>query len=107
MNGTLTIEDFCGPFIDARNNKLYQTILIGEQCWMKENLNIGEIINGTQEQTNNSIIEKYCHDNIGTNCDIYGGLYQWDEVMQYLTNEGVQGICPQGWHIPTDAEWTY
>lgn len=36
----------------------------------------------------------------------YGGLYQWDEMMQYSTTPSVQGICPPGWHIPTDGEWT-
>jgi uncharacterized protein (TIGR02145 family) len=41
-----------------------------------------------------------------SNCDVYGGLYQWDEMMQYVTSQGAKGICPTGWHIPTDAEWT-
>ena len=40
-----------------------------------------------------------------TNCNKYGGLYQWDEVMQYITTEGSQGICPVGWHIPTQQEF--
>ncbi len=56
---------------------------------------------------NNSIIEKYCYNNSTANCDIYGGLYQWNEMMQYTTTPGAQGICPAtGWHLPTDAEWT-
>jgi len=38
-------------------------------------------------------------------CDIYGGLYQWNEMMEYTTFEGAQGICPEGWHVPTDDEW--
>ena len=54
---------------------------------------------------NNGIIEKYCYDDDPANCDVYGGLYQWDEMMGYTTTEGVQGICPVDWHIPTDAEW--
>jgi len=41
-----------------------------------------------------------------SNCETYGGLYQWNEAMQYSTQQGVRGICPPGWHIPTDAEWT-
>jgi len=85
--------------------QVYNTVLIGSQCWMKENLNIGIMINGNDDQTNNSIIEKYCYNNNTSNCDIYGGLYKWDEMMQYVTTEGTQGICPTGWHIPTDAEW--
>ena len=67
---------------------------------------MGTKINGNIEQTNNSIIEKYCYADLESNCDIYGGLYQWDELMQYATTPGVQGICPTGWHIPTDSEWT-
>jgi uncharacterized protein (TIGR02145 family) len=83
----------------------YQTIQIGAQCWFKENLNIGNRINGSQNQTNNSTIEKYCYDDNVANCYTYGGLYQWDEMMQYVTTEGAKGLCPDGWHIPTDLEW--
>jgi uncharacterized protein (TIGR02145 family) len=79
---------------------------IGNQCWLKENLNVGTMINGVENMTNNSIIEKYCYDDDPTNCDTYGGLYQWDEVMDYVTTEGTQGICPDDWHIPSDVEWT-
>lgn len=82
----------------------YSTVQIGTQCWMKENLNIGTKINSGQDQINNGIIEKYCHNNNESLCDIYGGLYQWDEMMQYTTIAGVQGICPVGWHIPTVEE---
>lgn len=90
--------------IDADGN-LYNTVLIGEQCWMKENLNVGTRIDGSQEMTTNSMIEKYCYDDDPANCDIYGGLYQWNEMMQYTTIEGTKGICPDGWHLPTDDEW--
>jgi uncharacterized protein (TIGR02145 family) len=86
--------------------QVYNTILIGEQCWLKENLNIGKIINGNSNQTNDGIIEKYCYDDDPANCDEYGGLYQWNEMMQYTTTQGVQGICPLGWHLPSDGEWT-
>ncbi len=96
----------CGmPITDTRDSKTYTTVQIGTQCWMKQNLNIGTRIAGTSEQTNNGIIEKYCYSNLETNCDVYGGLYQWNEMMQYSTTPGVQGICPTGWHLPTDAEW--
>ncbi len=84
----------------------YNTIQIGTQCWFKENLNIGTRINGSQNQSDNSIIEKYCDSDLESNCDVYGGLYQWNEMMQYSTTPGVQGICPTGWHLPMDAEWT-
>ena len=97
----------CGdPFTDTRNEQTYETVLIGSQCWMAENLNIGEMINGSTVMTDNSIIEKYCYDNNTANCDEYGGLYQWNEIMQYSTTQGVQGICPTDWYIPTEDDWT-
>ena len=73
---------------------------------MKENLNIGLAILGSHDQTDNEIIEKCCYDDNTSNCNEYGGLYQWDELMQYDTLEGVRGICPDGWHVPSDTEWT-
>jgi uncharacterized protein (TIGR02145 family) len=93
-------------FTDARDGKVYATLQLGTQCWMKQNLNIGTRIAGAGNQTNNGTIEKYCYNNTESNCDYYGGLYQWNEMMQYTTTAGVKGICPTGWHIPTDAEWT-
>jgi uncharacterized protein (TIGR02145 family) len=78
----------------------YNTVQIGTQCWLKENLNVGMRINGNQEQTDNGIIEKYCFENDPSMCDIYGGLYQWNEMMQYVTSNGSRGICPEGWHLP-------
>ncbi len=94
----------CGlPF--TYEGQSYNTVMIGEQCWMAENLNIGTRIDGSGNQTDNSTIEKYCYLDNTSNCDTYGGLYQWDEMMQYVTTEGTQGICPMGWHLPTDAEW--
>jgi hypothetical protein len=67
------------------SGQIYNTVAIGYQCWLKENLNIGTRINGSQNQTDNGIIEKYCYDDNESNCDEYGGLYQWDEMMQYTT----------------------
>jgi uncharacterized protein (TIGR02145 family) len=112
------VSTTCGsPFTDTRNGKSYNTILIGTQCWMKENLNLGARINGSGNQENNSIFEKYCYNDLESNCDIYGGLYQWAEMVQYMngaTNTSnwspvptgnVQGICPTGWHIPSNGEW--
>ncbi|HAT74163.1 MAG: putative lipoprotein [Candidatus Moranbacteria bacterium GW2011_GWF2_36_839] len=95
----------CGTnkVIDSAGNS-YSTVLIGTQCWMASNLNIGTRIAGTSNQTNNSTIEKYCYNNLDANCTTYGGLYQWDEMMQYTEIAGTQGICPVGWHIPTDAQ---
>jgi uncharacterized protein (TIGR02145 family) len=89
---------------DADNNN-YSTVHIDTQTWMAENLNVGTRINGSVDQTQNSIIEKYCTNDDDANCAVYGGLYQWDEMMQYVNTPGVQGICPAGWHLPTNAEW--
>ncbi len=85
--------------------KIYNTVQVGNQCWLKENLDIGEMIPGFSIQTNNDIIEKYCYDNNTANCSFYGGLYQWDEAMQYGTSPVRPGICPIGWHIPTITEF--
>lgn len=83
----------------------YNTVLIGEQCWLKENLNVGTMIDGYENMGNNIIIEKYCYKNDPVNCEIYGGLYQWNELMQYTARDSAQGICPKGWHIPTENDF--
>ncbi len=95
----------------------YNTVQIGSQCWLKSNINSGTRINGTVEQTNNSILEKYCYNNSETNCSVYGGLYQWGEAVQYLNGASnttswnpvptgfVIGVCPTGWHVPTLNDW--
>ena len=92
-------------FIDSRDGKIYGTVQIGSQCWMSENLNIGTRINSGVIMTDNDTIEKYCYDNLEANCDTSGGLYRWDEMMQYVTTDSTQGICPKGWHLPGDEEW--
>ncbi len=88
--------------------KTYNTVQIDDKCWLKENLNVGNMIvsdSATHNQTDNGILEKYCYNNDESYCDKYGGLYQWDEAMRYSTTEGAQGICPDGWHIPTSDEF--
>ncbi|MBI3195418.1 MAG: SUMF1/EgtB/PvdO family nonheme iron enzyme [Ignavibacteriae bacterium] len=84
--------------------KTYNTVQVGAQCWFKENLDVGTMITGSLNQTNTGTIEKFCYNNDTTKCSTYGGLYQWNEAMQYSTTAGAQGICPTGWHIPTYAE---
>jgi uncharacterized protein (TIGR02145 family) len=97
----------CGnTILDERDGQTYSTVQIGTQCWMAQNLNIGTHIAGTSNPANNGTIEKYCFSNNAANCDVYGGLYQWNEMMNYTAIPGVQGICPTNWHLPTDAEWT-
>ena len=94
-----------GVFVDPRDGQTYNTVQIGGECWMAENLNIGAMIIGSENMSDDGIIEKYCYDNDPANCDEYGGLYQWNEMMEYTTTPGVQGICPSGWHLPTKEEW--
>jgi len=102
-----TIPWSCGDILfDRRDSKKYSTVQIGSQCWMAENINIGVMISGSIDQTDNGVIEKYCYNDSISYCDIYGGLYQWDEIMKYTTGLGAQGICPAGWHIPTNDEYT-
>jgi uncharacterized protein (TIGR02145 family) len=100
----------CGnSFTDSRDGHLYNTVQIGSQCWMKENLDVGDRIDGDLQQTDNNQIEKYCYDNLPVNCSLYGGLYLWEEMMDYAPSTTgiplVQGICPAGWHVPSNSEW--
>ena len=87
------------------DGNVYNTVLIGEQCWIQENLRTGLMIDGNINQTDNSTIEKYCYNNESDSCEVYGGLYQWDEMMQYSISESAQGICPLSWHLPSVAEY--
>jgi uncharacterized protein (TIGR02145 family) len=79
---------------------------------MAENLNVGIMIDGSENQSDNSKVERYCYDNDTTKCLKYGGLYQWAEMMGFndscntkscahLIQENHQGICPDGWRLLT------
>ncbi len=102
-NDTTSTADSLGCGHVEYGGMIYHTIVIGKQCWMRENLNIGKWTDQAilQRQGNNGIVEKYCFGNDFVQCDLWGGLYQWDEMMQYVETSGTQGICPPGWHIPT------
>jgi len=95
---TTKIPFLCGDQIqDNRDGQLYQTVLIGEQCWMEENLNY---------ETGTS----WCYYNSSYYCDVYGRLYDWPTIMNGAPGSnavpsGIQGICPEGWHLPSDGEW--
>ncbi|HPS62164.1 MAG TPA: FISUMP domain-containing protein [Bacteroidales bacterium] len=98
----------CGSLLtDPRDNQVYKTVLIGGKCWMQENLRYhtaNPAISHLSPQTDNCVWEKYCLSTDPT-CSLYGGMYQWDELMQYTTATKGQGFCPPGWHVPDDAEW--
>lgn len=92
----------CGA-ITLEGNE-YQAVIIGTQCWFTQNLNVGVMIDSTQNQTNNQVLEKHCYNDSVELCDLFGGLYQWGEMMNYVEVTGGQGICPVGWHIPSTAD---
>lgn len=79
---------------------------------MAENLNVGIMVDGSENQSDNSKVERYCYNNDTTKCLKYGGLYQWAEMMGFndscntkscahLIQENHQGICPDGWRLLT------
>ena len=104
-------------FSDSRNGRSYYYLTINGKdgasvTVMAENLNIGEMVNGDKDQTNDTKIERYCYDNDTTKCDKYGGLYQWAEMMNLpfecnskscadSIKPNHQGICPDGWRLLT------
>lgn len=96
----------CGDtLLDERDGKTYATVLIGAQCWMRSSLDYGTMIPHTTAQSDNNAPEKFCYDDDPANCALYGGLYQWPEAMGHGNLPGAQGLCPDGWHLPTDEEW--
>ena len=105
--------------IDSRDGQTYKTVKIGDQTWMAENLNYSD------SATTPSLKGKsWCYNDEPKNCAVAGRLYTWpaaiDSVALYDGGNGVdcgykktctlpaqvQGICPNGWHLPTSDEWT-
>lgn len=108
---TLRAQSFqCGNvFVDPRDGQSYATVAIGTDCWFSQNLNFGSFVRSDtlnilhSQQTNNGIPEKYAQRNNPTYFPQYGGLYEQAELMNYTNT--LQGLCPAGWHVSTDAEW--
>jgi uncharacterized protein (TIGR02145 family) len=97
------------------DNNTYNTVTIGAQCWMKENLRTTSYANGAGialgNSTSTTTAYRYYPNNDQSNVSTYGYLYNWKAVMGFSSSSsanpsGVQGICPTGWHVPSDAEWT-
>ena len=116
-NWNISTDDY-KTFTDTRNGRSYyyytavssktgKTVTV-----MAENLNVGEMVLGENDQNDDAKIERYCYDNDTTYCDEFGGLYQWAEMMQLpsrcntescadLIQENHRGICPEGWRLFT------
>ncbi len=112
-------RSFVTSFIDDRDSRIYKCVQIGEKIWMAENLAFLPAVSPPSYESWDSPVY-YVYDYIGTNVSeakntenyiMYGVLYNWPAAMDgglssNLNPSGVQGICPAGWHLPSDAEWT-
>ncbi|WKZ24933.1 MAG: FISUMP domain-containing protein [Patescibacteria group bacterium] len=107
----------CGTsnIYDQEDNE-YGTVDINGQCWMASHLNTkikpdGTCINGggnppcPNASSGDDGLGRSCYNNSESNCSSQGSLYTWAAAMNGIQEEGAQGICPVGWHVPTDAEW--
>ena len=103
------------PTVTDVDGNVYNTVQIGDQCWMRENLKTTKYANGTNiplgTETSSTTAYRYHPDDNSANVSDYGYLYNWAAVMNGSASSeanpsGVQGICPTGWHVPSDAEWT-
>jgi len=98
--GTTTISDV--------DNNTYATVQIGTQCWTQSNLKVSKYRNGdnipsglNNSQWDSTTAGAYAiYNNDAANDALYGKLYNWSAV-----NDS-RGLCPTGWHVPSDAEWT-
>ena len=106
-------------FIDSRDGNIYNTVTIGTQVWMVENLRYLPSVVGPGTDSNTTpyyYVSGYNGTNVTaakatSNYTTYGVLYNWPAAMAGSASSsanpsGVQGICPSGWHLPSDAEWT-
>ena len=111
-----TTSFVCGAStITDVDNNTYNTVQIGQQCWMKENLRTTKYADNTSISQGDSgsatVAYWYYPNNDASNKPTYGLLYNWKAVMRdswssNINPSGVQGVCPTGWHVPSNAEWT-
>ncbi len=113
-----TKESVSGTFTDGRDGIRYRYINIGDQIWMAENLKYLPSVVGS-DSTSETTPFYYVYDYEGTNLNnarttanykTYGVLYNWPAAMAGASSStanpsGVQGVCPSGWHLPSNAEW--
>jgi uncharacterized protein (TIGR02145 family) len=92
----IIVED-AGTITDIDGNS-YPALQIGEQVWMGSNMM------ATHGPTGEPV-DYFCYNEEESNCQIYGRLYTLDAAMGGDSGEGAQGICPDGWHIPSMGEW--
>ncbi len=93
--------------VSDNDGHTYNTVLIGNQCWMKENLRTTKYANGDDIPAENY----HNYNTSSISLEQRGLLYNWTAVMNCASSSnanpsGIQGICPTGWHVPSDAEWT-
>jgi len=102
------------PVTDIDGN-VYKTVKLGNQVWMAENLRTTRYADGTPiplgTESSYDVAYRYYPDDNSANVSDCGCLYNWPAVMNGSLSSsanpsGVQGICPEGWHVPSDAEWT-
>jgi len=103
----LTLPFPCGDPVSYQGYD-YATVLIGDQCWFAENLRSENYENGDAIPSNLSIGEwssttsgaTALYMESSSNWEVYGRLYNWYAV------DDARALCPSGWHVPTDGEWT-
>ena len=108
------VQFYQGGIVVSSSSAIYSYPVFSENScddiYYTSFLNAGIMIPSNEYQKNNDTIEKYCYNNIEDNCIIYGGLYQWNEAMQYVASSAlvpsnIRGICPEGYHLPSDGEF--
>ena len=97
------------------DGNVYKTVKLGNQVWMAENLRTTRYADGRKiplgTEGSYDVAYRYYPNTNRANVSKYGYLYNWPAVMNGSLSSsanpsGVQGICPEGWHVPSDAEWT-